>query len=217
MSLSWIFELILPPLLNVEFVTISRLHYIRLSNRSSSSAVLVPVSAPAAPEVDVGALSLVVLKIWVEIIFLSTSNGELPKPWNGEELEGGGGGLIDGGLCNFGARKGIAGSSSSFWTDTAGADSGEFDVLGGFGTPEEEDFPWDKICSFWYSANSFLIASTRADTASAAAEPESPLPLAGVGRPLGNTGEYISLSLKTLWSLRASSAAEPSSRSTLGL
>ena len=62
MSLSRIFELILRPFLDLEFVAISRLHYIRLSNRSSSSAVLVPVSAPAAPEVDVGALSLVALK-----------------------------------------------------------------------------------------------------------------------------------------------------------
>ena len=45
------------------------------------------------------------------------------------------------------------------------------------------------ICSRWYSANSFLIASTRADTASAAAEAGSPIPPAGSGRPLGNTGE----------------------------
>ena len=45
------------------------------------------------------------------------------------------------------------------------------------------------VCSRWYSANSFLIASTRADTASAAAEAGSPKPPVGNGRPLGNTGE----------------------------
>ena len=45
------------------------------------------------------------------------------------------------------------------------------------------------VCSRWYSANSVRRASTRADTASAATLPESPVVPAGNGRPLRNTGE----------------------------
>ena len=72
--------------------------HIRLSNRSSSVALftLVPVSGPAVLEVDFGTLSLV--NPWPEIVFFSIPIGELPRPENGDVFDGGGGGLLDGGL-----------------------------------------------------------------------------------------------------------------------
>ena len=62
----------------------SRVHYMRLSNLSSSVAVLKPAPiVSAVAEVDVGTQSLVVVIPWPEIVLFSMSNDELPIPENG--------------------------------------------------------------------------------------------------------------------------------------
>ena len=162
--------------------------HIRLSSRSSSVAhfTLVPVSGPAVLEVDFGTLSLA--NPWPEIVFDSIPIGELPRPEKGEVFEGGGGGVLDGGLWSFAARSGISISAVLVWTD-AGAASVDADFAEDLDVGEDllsELLGLDKICSLWYSANSFRMASTLAETA---ADSESAFPFVGEGRPLGKTGE----------------------------
>ena len=84
---------------------------------------------------------------------MSVSNDEPPIPENGEEFEGGGGGLDEGGLCSFGALNGISTSSISPCTDIIGADSGDVDTLDDFRTVDveagfvSEGLECDRICS----------------------------------------------------------------------
>ena len=81
------------------------------------------------------------------------SNDELAMPENGEVFEGGGGGLIDGGLCSFGALNGSCTSSIFPCTDVIDASCGDVDTSAVFDAEdveadfESEDLECDRNCS----------------------------------------------------------------------